>query len=278
MLEYLEKSSSLFWALLGFIVVICIGGADILTGSELAFSVFYLIPIGVVTWFSGRNPGLFISLASAVMWFLADDLSGQAYSQPLIRYWNTAVRFGFFVVVTILLPALRALEREKSLARTDYLTGIANRRHFFELAQTELERSQRYQHPITLAYIDLDSFKIVNDQWGHKTGDKLLCAVVDRAKRQLRSTDTIARLGGDEFVLLLPETDQVAAKMVIPKINNVLTDEMRRNGWPVTFSIGVLTCLNAQIPMDELIKRADGLMYFVKRNGKNAIAYEVFEG
>ena len=278
MLEYLEKSSSLFWALLGFIVVICIGGADILTGSELAFSVFYLIPIGVVTWFSGRNPGLFISLVSAVMWFLADDLSGQSYSQPLIRYWNTAVRFGFFVVVTILLPVLRALEREKSLARTDYLTGIANRRHFFELAQTELERSQRYQHPITLAYIDLDNFKIVNDQWGHKTGDKLLCAVVDRAKSQLRGTDTIARLGGDEFVLLLPETDQVAAKMVIPKIHNILTDEMRLNGWPVTFSIGVLTCLDTQIPMDELIKRADGLMYFVKRTGKNAIAYEVFEG
>lgn len=261
-----------------FIFVISIGAADILTGSELAFSVFYLIPIGVVTWFSGRNPGLFISLVSAVMWFLADDLSGQSYSQPLIRYWNTAVRFGFFVVVTILLPVLRALEREKSLARTDYLTGIANRRHFFELAQTEIERSQRYQHPITLAYIDLDSFKIVNDQWGHKTGDKLLCAVVDRAKRQLRGTDTIARLGGDEFVLLLPETDQVAAKMVIPKIHNILTDEMRLNGWPVTFSIGVLTCVDAQIPMDELIKRADGLMYFVKRNGKNAIAYEVFEG
>lgn len=278
MLEYLENRSSFFWMITSFIFVISIGAADILTGSELAFSVFYLIPIGVVTWFSGRNPGLFISLVSAVMWFLADDLSGQSYSQPLIRYWNTAVRFGFFVVVTILLPVLRALEREKSLARTDYLTGIANRRHFFELAQTELERSQRYQHPITLAYIDLDSFKIVNDQWGHKTGDKLLCAVVDRAKSQLRGTDTIARLGGDEFVLLLPETDQVAAKMVIPKIHNILTDEMRLNGWPVTFSIGVLTCLDAQIPMDELVKRADGLMYFVKRNGKDAIAYEVFEG
>ena len=118
----------------------------------------------------------------------------------------------------------------------------------------------------------------MNDQWGHKTGDKLLCAVVDRAKSQLRGTDTIARLGGDEFVLLLPETDHVAAKMVIPKIHNILTDEMRLNGWPVTFSIGVLTCLDAQIPMDELVKRADGLMYFVKRNGKDAIAYEVFEG
>jgi diguanylate cyclase (GGDEF)-like protein len=278
MLEHFEKSSSLFWMLTGFGVVICIGIADILTGSELAFSVFYLIPIVLVTWFSGRNPGLFISGTSAVMWFIADDWAGQSYSQPVIRYWNTVVRLSIFVLVTILLPALKALEREKSLARTDYLTGVANRRHFFELAQRELDRSQRYEHPITMAYIDLDNFKTVNDEWGHRTGDKLLCAVVDRAKSQLRSTDTIARLGGDEFVILLPETDQVAAKTAISKIQDVLMDEMRLNGWPVTFSIGVLTCLETQIPMDDLIKRADGLMYSVKKNGKNAIAYAVSAG
>lgn len=278
MLEHFEKNSSLFWILTGFIFIVCIGVADILTGSELAFSVFYLIPIVLVTWFSGRNPGLIISATSAVMWFIADDLSGQSYSQPLIRYWNTVVRLGFFVLVTLLLPALKALEREKSLSRTDYLTGVPNRRHFFELAQTELDRSQRYKHPVTMAYIDLDNFKAVNDQWGHRTGDKLLCAVVDQARSQLRSTDIIARFGGDEFVILLPETDQAAAEIVIPKIQDALTDEMRLNDWPVTFSIGVLTCFETQIPMDELIKRADGLMYSVKKNGKNAIEYAVYAG
>jgi diguanylate cyclase (GGDEF)-like protein len=278
MLKHFEKSSSLFWILAGFVFVVFIGVVDILTGSELAFSVFYLIPIVLVTWFSGRNPGLIISAASAFIWFIADDLAGQSYSQPLIRYWNTVVRLGFFVLVTLLLPALKALEREKSLARTDYLTGVPNRRHFFELAQTELDRSQRYEHPITVAYIDLDNFKSVNDQWGHRTGDKLLCAVVDRARSQLRSTDIIARLGGDEFVILLPETDQAAAKIAIPKIQNTLTDEMRLNGWPVTFSIGVLTCLETQIPMDDLIKKTDSLMYSVKKNGKNAIAYAVYTG
>ena len=276
MLKQLEKSSSLFWILTGIAFVVCIGIVDIVTGSELAFSVFYLIPIVIVTWFSGKNPGLIVSGASAVMWFIADDLAGQSYSQPLIRYWNTIVRLGFFVLVTLLLPALKALESEKNLARTDYLTGIPNRRHFFELAQTELDRSQRYKHPITVAYIDLDSFKTVNDHWGHKTGDKLLCAVVDRVKSQLRSTDIIARLGGDEFVILLPETDQDAAKPAICKIQNALTDEMRLNDWPVTFSIGVLTCFELQISLDDLIKTADGLMYSVKKNGKNAISYAVY--
>jgi diguanylate cyclase (GGDEF)-like protein len=278
MLEYLTKRNSFFWIITGFIFVIAIGTFDTLTGHELSFSLFYLIPIVLVTWFSGRNSGLAISVVSAVMWFVADMLAGQSYSQPAIRYWNAATRLGFFVVVTLLLPALKALEREKGLARTDYLTGVANRRYFFEVAQTELERSQRYEHPFTIIYLDLDGFKTVNDQWNHKTGDRLLCAVVNQAKRQLRNTDVIARLGGDEFVMLLPETDQDAAQIAVPKIQNVLMNEMRRNKWPVTFSIGVLTYRNGPITTDELIKKADELMYSVKKNDKNAIAYAVYSG
>jgi predicted signal transduction protein with EAL and GGDEF domain len=123
-------------------------------------------------------------------------LAGQFYLRPFVCYWNAIVRLGFFVLATYLLPALKAMESEKNLACTDNLTGIPDRRHFFELAETELDCSHRYKRPITLAYIDLDSFKTVNDQWGHKVGDKLLCAVVDRIKNQLRSTDIIARLGG----------------------------------------------------------------------------------
>jgi len=278
MLEYFGKRSSLFWIITGSIFVGAIGIADIATGSELAFSLFYLIPIVLVTWFSGRNLGLVISVDSAVMWFIADVLAGQTYSQSVIRYWNAITRLGFFIVVTLLLPALRALERERDLARSDYLTGVANRRYFFELAQTELDRSHRYKRPFSIAYIDLDGFKTVNDQWGHQTGDKLLCAVANRVKRELRRTDIIARFGGDEFIVLLLETDQPAAQIAVPKIQSALMDEMRQNDWHVTFSIGVLTCLEAQITADELVKRADSLMYSVKKNGKNAIAYAVYAG
>lgn len=278
LLADLEKRSPLFWMVTGFIFVAGVGVADLRTGGELAFSLFYLIPIVLVTWFSGRNIGFVIGVTSAITWFVADALSGQFYSQPIIRYWNAAVRLGFFVAVTLLLPVLKELEREKGVARIDYLTGVANQRRFFEVAQAEIERSQRYKHPFAVAYIDLDGFKAVNDQWGHRTGDKLLCAVANRAKSHLRKTDIIARLGGDEFVLLLPETGQDAAQITVPKIQLALLDEMRKNNWPVTFSIGVLTCLDAQITTDELIKRADDLMYSVKKNGKNAIAYAVYAG
>jgi diguanylate cyclase (GGDEF)-like protein len=194
----------------------------------------------------------------------------------LIGYWNAAMRLFFFVLVTCLLPVLQELEREKQISRIDYLTGIPNRRYFFELLLTELNRSQRYNHALTIAYIDLDGFKSVNDQYGHLMGDKLLCVFVNRAKKLLRNTDIMARLGGDEFIFLLPELGQEAAKATVSKIQSGLLREMRKNRWPITFSIGVLSYQSGDILAEELVKRADKLMYAVKHKGKNAIAYGIY--
>jgi diguanylate cyclase (GGDEF)-like protein len=264
-LSNLEKRSPLFWLIAGLLFVAGVGLADFWTGSELAFSLFYLFPIVLVTWFAGKKPGIFISAISAVSWYVADELGGQIYSQPLIRYWNTVVRLAIFILVTQLLPALKELEREKELARVDYLTGAANRRYFFEVAQRELDRFERYQRPFSIAYIDLDDFKGVNDQWGHKIGDKCLRMVADQLAKFIRNTDTLARLGGDEFVLLLPEADQAAAQLIISRIRDSLLDEMQRNNWMVTFSIGILTCHQVKMTADELVRKADELMYTVKK-------------
>jgi diguanylate cyclase (GGDEF)-like protein len=274
----LQKKSSLFWCVTGLIFVAVVGAFDFWTGHEIAFSLFYLIPIVLVTWFTGRKPGLVIGLASAIVWFAADILAGQIYSRPIIGYWNAAVRLIFFVVIVLLLPALKELGREKEMARTDDLTGVANRRFFFELLQKELNRSRQTQTPFAVVYIDIDGFKTVNDQWGHRVGDELLCAVAHQARQHLRKMDVIARVGGDEFVLLFPELDQEAAQIVVSKIQLALLNEMQRNHWPVTFSIGVLTCYDAHITADESIKRADELMYSVKKNGKNGIACSAYTG
>jgi diguanylate cyclase (GGDEF)-like protein/PAS domain S-box-containing protein len=170
----------------------------------------------------------------------------------------------------------KAVEREKELARTDYLTGAANARFFHELVQQEIGRFGRYRRPFTIAYVDLDNFKTVNDLFGHSIGDKVLCTVVQHANSQLRKTDFVARLGGDEFAFLLTETDSAAALTTISKIHQGLLSEMQRNDWPVTFSIGVLTCIDTPRTADELVKMADGLMYSVKNSGKNAIHYAVY--
>jgi len=258
----------------GLLLVLGIGAIDVLTGPELSISLFYLIPIAMVSWFSGRKSGLVISGISAIAWFIADDWGGQPYSHFTIGYWNAMIRFGFFAIVAWLLPTVRELRLERWLSRVDYLTGAANRRFLFEVIQNEIDRSQRYGHPFAMAYLDLDGFKPMNDRFGHKVGDAILQAVVNRARTCLRKTDTVARIGGDEFIIVLPETDRDALRAFIPRIQDALLDEMRRNHWPVTFSIGALSYLHASITADECIKRADELMYSVKVQGKNGVAYE----
>jgi diguanylate cyclase (GGDEF)-like protein len=278
-LAKLEKQNKPILILLGFTVIGVIGIIDFLTGYELAFSVFYVLPISLVTWLAGRRFGLLASLTSAVVWFSADIATGHSYSNSFIPIWNTLIRCAFFVIITLLLCALkRALQRESELAHIDYLTGAVNLRYFYELAQMEIERLQRYGHPFTLAYIDLDEFKAINDHFGHAAGDRVLHTVVSSIKTHMRKTDICARLGGDEFAILLPETDQEFARLAISKIQGELRKEMRQNDWPVTFSMGVLTCRVAPHTTDELVKMADELMYLVKNDSKNAIKYSTFAG
>jgi diguanylate cyclase (GGDEF)-like protein len=272
----LEKVTPAWWLFLSCFLILVIGTADYLTGSEIAFALFYLFPIILVAWFSGRRLGVVIGVIAAITWFIADYLTNEYYSQPIIGYWNAIVRFVIFVLIAFLVPALKDLEHEKMIARIDDLTGIANRRHFFQIAEAELYRSQRYKHPFTLIYIDLDGFKLVNDNLGHQVGDNLLCAFVNRTLKMLRKSDFMARLGGDEFVILLAETDLMSAQTIVPCIQSEMLDEMKRRGWPITFSMGVLTYQNGLTTIDELLRLADDLMYSVKKKSKNAIVYSSF--
>jgi diguanylate cyclase (GGDEF)-like protein len=274
----LEKQSKLFWIITGFLLVTVVGLLDFLTGYEIGFSLFYLFPIGLLAWFEGKQLGIWAAVLSAIVWLFADIASGQIYSHPAIYFWNSMIRFGIFIIVTLLLSALKkALEHQTELARTDSLTTAFNARFFYELVQFEIDRFQRYGHPFTVVYVDLDNFKIANDMLGHSVGDKILYAVVAYARGQLRKIDMIARLGGDEFALLLPETDQLAAQGALVRLQAALLNEMRRNNWPVTFSMGALTSITMPKTIDELMRQADDLMYQVKNNGRNGISYSVYE-
>jgi diguanylate cyclase (GGDEF)-like protein len=275
----LKKFHKVFLGFLCFLLVGMIGIVDYLTGYELAFSLFYLVPISLGVWFFGRDYSLLISIFSATIWYLADIANGHLYSNPLIYLWNTAIRLGFFIIVAFLLAALRqALERERVLSRTDHLTGAGNSRSFLEIAQSEIHRFERYQHPFTVVYIDLDDFKKVNDRFGHSIGDEVLRVFVAEIRKQLRKTDIVSRLGGDEFALLLPETEQEAGRVVVEKIRAGLQDITKRKNWPVTISMGVVIYKATPRTADDLIRMADELMYSVKVHGKNGVGYSVFEG
>jgi diguanylate cyclase (GGDEF)-like protein len=215
---------------------------------------------------------------SAVTWFLADIGTGQHYSNPVIFLWNTLIRLGFFVIVTILIVELkRTLKEEQELARTDFLTKAINPRHFYDLLQLEINRARRYKHPFTMVYLDLDYFKSINDQFGHSTGDKVLRTIATVARKQIRITDLLARLGGDEFAILFPETDQEGAYQIIDRVHKGLQEEMVINQWQVTFSIGVVTFIQTPASVDEAIKISDNQMYQVKSNQKNGVSFYVYD-
>lgn len=270
MLSHKSRFSKLNWILLGVLGVSCVMVLDVVTGPEVSISLFYLVPIGLVCLKVGGRSAMLIAGLSAAAWAQADIYGGQEYTYVIIRFWNAVVRLSFFLIFTTLIQSLQnAIARQHNLARTDVLTGAVNRRSFFEALLQELARSQRYDRSFALVYLDLDHFKKVNDDLGHAVGDEVLITVVNEMTQRLRRSDTVARLGGDEFALLLPETPQVAAEMLIAKLRFDLLDVMRERDWPITFSIGVLSCDGRVKDEDELVRRVDDLMYQVKRSGRN---------
>ena len=261
------------------VLIALIAACDFATGTEVSFSLFYLLPVALGTWAAGLRLGMAVVVASTLTWLLVDMAGGHVYSNPAIVYWNALVRGGFFLVVALLLCRLRvAVERERGLARTDALTGAWNKRYFIELLDFELARYARERRPLTLVYIDLDNFKMVNDTLGHSAGDATLRDVVAGLRRQLRRTDLVARLGGDEFALLLPDTGEAVAAALLAKLHAALNAEMEGRGSPVRFSIGALTCTGAAPTPDALLGAADALMYRAKRGGKNRLVTGTWPG
>lgn len=267
------------WYVISVLLTLLIGCIDYVTGYEISFSLFYLLPVMITTWNLGRKQGIFFAVLGAIAWFLADQMAGHLYSHPAIPYWNMMVRFGFFLAVLISVSRLKtAYEHVKTLSSVDPLTGVLNARAFQKHANAEIQRSRRYGHPFTVAYIDLDNFKAVNDRFGHSTGNTVLCTVADTASGNLRATDFVARLGGDEFAILFPETGEESARAVLSKLQDMVSGCMQANGWPVTLSIGAVTFRKPPDSVDRMLKNADELMYAVKHDGKSRIRHEVHEG
>ncbi len=166
-----------------------------------------------------------------------------------------------------------AKEAAELLARTDPLTGMPNRRCFFEQAERNLSMSRRYQHPLTVLTLDVDHFKHINDRHGHAVGDMALQAIASALPEGLRETDVAGRIGGEEFAVLLPETSEAEAQEIAERLRqNISAIGLSADGReiPLTASFG-LAVLDKEDRFSELLARADQALYQAKERGRNQV-------
>lgn len=197
-----------------------------------------------------------------------------ANAQPLLRPGDAKA---YAVVASFSdITEQKLLERElQQQARTDALTGVANRRHFMEEAEQALAVSRRYGHALSLLMIDIDRFKLVNDTYGHHVGDLTLQMLAAVCRRELRDVDLFGRIGGEEFAVMLPETGAQRALRVAERLRTALAGAVvridDRLSIRFTVSIGVAT-LNARDPsMDTFLQRADQALYEAKQSGRDTV-------
>jgi diguanylate cyclase len=248
---------------LGFLV-------DVTTGRDLSLSLVYVSGVAFMAWVGSLRVGV-LGAAGAAAAVATDALTHADTIGVAIS--NASTAFALLLAVSAIVDRLRrALIREANQARFDPLTGLANRRACEERATLELARLQRSGEALSVAYLDFDGLKQINDKRGHAAGDAALIHLANTAQSELRPTDLLSRVGGDEFVLLLPDTDYDEATTAIRRIQRRLAEP--DGGEPASITVGLVTWRSAPQNLEQLFVEADALMYNAKRNRENGVHLE----
>ncbi|HUF71833.1 MAG TPA: GGDEF domain-containing protein [Gammaproteobacteria bacterium] len=253
-------------------LVFAISLVDYHSGPDLTFSLFYFAVIALYSWKAGvLRDAVIFAFGIATVWLVVDWLTLTVPSATVV-IWNATMRLIVLIGLAVIICRLRsALVNEHSLARSDFLTETLNARAFGEQATLEISRARRYRQPLTVAYVDVDDFKAINDRYGHCYGDDVLRSIAKALKANLRITDIVSRVGGDEFIILLPSTDREKALAVLSKLQSVLSAGMTRSEPGVTLSIGAVVFDEPPFGIEALKRESDAAMYNVKSNGKNGL-------
>lgn len=276
LVDWIDRQPQKKLIAVGYLLFVLLAILDFLISDKMNMLIFYSIPVAIVT-FVGTRHGLALTFLSLVTWLGVNSLEIMMGRESFDNPWMTIQFVAYFLLVTAMIAAMReVIEEEKTLARRDPLTGLPNRRNFYELLDIEVRRAKRYNRPITIVYIDIDNFKDINDTKGHAEGDKVLVDVANALLRNVRDTDLAARLGGDEFAILLTEADEIAARSAAANIRRALVDALSREGGTATPTMGVVTWNSIIHTVDAMIGEADRLMYLGKADGKNIVNFRTF--
>lgn len=167
----------------------------------------------------------------------------------------------------------RELESERKQALTDYLTGLANRRAFYQELEEDIAELRAGLPSFSVALIDLDDFKLINDNFGHDEGDRALQAIAGAIREACRGSDFVARIGGDEFATIHPSAREGDAELILERVRANVLEVTQQHGWHVSLSIGICHCqaYSEHCNVTEILRVADQAMYVGKRQGKNRI-------
>jgi diguanylate cyclase (GGDEF)-like protein len=260
--------------LMTVVALLTVATLDWFSQAEIAASLGYLLPVSLAAWGLGRLAAAITGGLAVGLWLVVDVVIGTGAIEPGLTVVNLVVLTVAFQLFGQLLANLREhLDQTHEMAHTDSLTKVHNRRAFWSATAREVERGGRDGDPFSVAYIDVDDFKGVNDRFGHCIGDELLCRIARALQQDLRQLDMVARLGGDEFAILLPGTGADAARGVVDRLRAALASD----GPPLRCSLGVVTFLSAPRDVETALRAADDVLYGVKRAGKNAVRFETVD-
>lgn len=273
-----QRRVTLVLSVLG-VVVIGYGNQIAQSLLQVEIEVLFLIPIAAVSWACSRRLSLVFAMYAAIV---ATVSYVSVNSYPLA---STVVEFvlhtGTFLSAALVVNLLAsAMSRQTHRAYFDALTESINAERFREFVDREVARSARHERPLTVAFIDIDNFKRINDEHGHFAGDEALRSLAELMRHQVRGFDTVGRLGGDEFGILMPETDQSEAYAVLDRLRIRIAEHARERDWPIGASIGAVTVEGnaySDVTSEDLIRRADAAMYRVKFTGKDGVEIELLE-
>jgi len=251
-----------------FLALVLTVALDTLTPPQLNWSLLYLAPVVMAAALISRGAGLVFAALSTVIWMVAESVFQHLATSAWVAAWNTGMRFAVFAVVAWLVGSLaRAHAHESALARTDPLTGLANRRVFAEHLERALAQTSRIGRPSTVAILDLDDFKNVNDRRGHAEGDRVLQLVARAIAGNVRGGDLVTRFGGDEFAVLMPNTDADVAVVVLERLLSGIRDACAPFA-AISATAGAATAWWPPERPETLLGVADQQLYKAKREAR----------